>query len=112
VFHQLGWFNIQLERLADGLDADRSLGGADATTMFKETEARNTEALLARRRNPGALPQSSALDLASRPRNRRSRETPLVRLGRGIVRTFRRPRKAVVELIMHALVNRARRRFG
>ena len=112
VFHQLGWFSIQLERLADGLDADRSLGGADATRMFKEIEAQTTAALLARRRNAAPLPQSFARDLASRLRKTHPGETALARLGRGIFRALRRPLDGLVDLLKNALVNRARRRFG
>jgi hypothetical protein len=48
-FHLLPWNNMQLERLADGLDADLTLDGADAVAQFTELETRNMNALLQRR---------------------------------------------------------------
>jgi hypothetical protein len=41
--------NMQIERLADGLDPDLSLDGAAAATAFRAIEQRNVAALLARR---------------------------------------------------------------
>jgi hypothetical protein len=49
LFHLLGWYNMQLERLGDGLDPDLSLEGAEATAAFKLVEARYMAALLERR---------------------------------------------------------------
>ena len=49
LFHLLGWNNMQLERLGDGLDPDLSLDGAEATAAFKLVEARYMAALLERR---------------------------------------------------------------
>jgi 2,4-dienoyl-CoA reductase-like NADH-dependent reductase (Old Yellow Enzyme family) len=46
VFHQLPWFNLQIERLADGLDPDPGLSGEAAQGAFLEREARRTQALL------------------------------------------------------------------
>jgi 2,4-dienoyl-CoA reductase-like NADH-dependent reductase (Old Yellow Enzyme family) len=48
-FHLLPWNNMQLERLADGLDADLTLDGADAVAQFTELETRNMNALLQQR---------------------------------------------------------------
>jgi 2,4-dienoyl-CoA reductase-like NADH-dependent reductase (Old Yellow Enzyme family) len=48
-FHLLPWNNMQLERLADGLDADLTLDGADAVAQFIELETRNMNALLQQR---------------------------------------------------------------
>jgi 2,4-dienoyl-CoA reductase-like NADH-dependent reductase (Old Yellow Enzyme family) len=48
-FHLLPWNNMQLERLADGLDSDLSLDGADAVEQFTEIEIRNITALLQHR---------------------------------------------------------------
>jgi 2,4-dienoyl-CoA reductase-like NADH-dependent reductase (Old Yellow Enzyme family) len=48
-FHLLPWNNMQLERLADGLDPDLSLDGADAVARFTELETRNITMLLQRR---------------------------------------------------------------
>ncbi len=48
-FHLLPWNNMQLERLADGLDPDLSLDGADAVAQFTELEIRNMTALLQQR---------------------------------------------------------------
>ena len=48
-FHLLPWNNMQLERLADGLDPDLSLDGADAVEQFTEIETRNITALLQHR---------------------------------------------------------------
>jgi 2,4-dienoyl-CoA reductase-like NADH-dependent reductase (Old Yellow Enzyme family) len=49
VFHLLPWFNLQIERLADGLDPDLSLGGPEAVEEFVRIETKNTLALLASR---------------------------------------------------------------
>ena len=49
LFHILGWFNLQLERLADGLDPDLALSGADATAAFRVLEPKIMDALLRRR---------------------------------------------------------------
>ena len=46
VFHQLPWFNLQIERLADGLDPDPGLSGEAAQGAFLEREARRTQAQL------------------------------------------------------------------
>ena len=48
-FHLLPWNNMQLERLADGLDPDLSLEGADAVAHFTELETRNMTTLLQHR---------------------------------------------------------------
>ena len=48
-FHLLPWNNMQLERLADGLDPDLSLDGVDAVAQFIELETRNMTALLQHR---------------------------------------------------------------
>ncbi len=37
-FHLLPWFNLQIERLADGLDADLALSGETAAAQFMELE--------------------------------------------------------------------------
>ena len=49
VFHLLPWFNLQIERLADGLDPDLLLGGPEAVEEFVRIETKNTLALLASR---------------------------------------------------------------
>jgi 2,4-dienoyl-CoA reductase-like NADH-dependent reductase (Old Yellow Enzyme family) len=46
LFHILGWNNAQLERLADGLDPDLELGGAEATAGFRVLEEEMFRALL------------------------------------------------------------------
>jgi 2,4-dienoyl-CoA reductase-like NADH-dependent reductase (Old Yellow Enzyme family) len=46
LFHLLGWNNMQLERLAAGLDPDLDLDGEAAATAFKTREAANFAALL------------------------------------------------------------------
>ena len=46
VFHLLPWFNMQMERLADGLDPDLSLSGQDAMEMFVQIETKYTMSLL------------------------------------------------------------------
>jgi 2,4-dienoyl-CoA reductase-like NADH-dependent reductase (Old Yellow Enzyme family) len=48
-FHLLPWNNMQLERLADGLDPDLSLDGEVAVAQFIELETRITAALLQHR---------------------------------------------------------------
>ncbi len=49
LFHLLGWYNMQLERLGDGLDPDLSLDGGEATAAFKLVEARYMTTLLKQR---------------------------------------------------------------
>ena len=46
VFHLLPWFNMQMERLADGLDPDLALSGPDATKAFVQIETKYTASLL------------------------------------------------------------------
>jgi NADH:flavin oxidoreductase / NADH oxidase family len=48
-FHLLPWNNLQLERLADGLEPDLSLDGAAAVAQFTELETGNMSALLQHR---------------------------------------------------------------
>jgi hypothetical protein len=48
-FHLLPWNNMQLERLAEGLDPDLLLDGADAVEQFTEFGTRNITALLQHR---------------------------------------------------------------
>lgn len=50
VFDLLPWFNVQIERLADGSDPDLSLSGPDAAKEFKQIETERTMALLRARR--------------------------------------------------------------
>ncbi|MBI1196557.1 MAG: NADH:flavin oxidoreductase [Phenylobacterium sp.] len=49
LLHMLGWFNMQLERLGDGLDPDLTLDGAEAAARFAPLEAAMTRALMERR---------------------------------------------------------------
>jgi len=49
LLHLLSWFNLQLERLGDGLDPDLSLEGPEAAARFRTLEAGNLAALLAKR---------------------------------------------------------------
>jgi len=49
LFHLLGWNNMQLERLADGLDPDLDVSGEDAASRFAELEQGNFQVLLQRR---------------------------------------------------------------
>jgi len=49
LFHLLAWFNLQMERLADGLDPDPTLTGEAAAKAFVPLETQNIRALLARR---------------------------------------------------------------
>ena len=49
VFHLLPWFNVQIERLADGLDADLALSGEAAVAKFMELEQGYMVALLQHR---------------------------------------------------------------
>ncbi len=49
LFHILPWFNMQLERLADGLDPDLTLTGEAAAAAFGPLEARIFADLLQRR---------------------------------------------------------------
>ncbi|MEI9994150.1 MAG: NADH:flavin oxidoreductase/NADH oxidase family protein [Rhizomicrobium sp.] len=58
LFHLLAWHNIQLERLADGLDPDPALTGEDAAGWFKRLERQNFDRLLAAR--GVAAPESHA----------------------------------------------------
>jgi hypothetical protein len=51
VFHLLPWFNVQIERLADGLAPDLSLSGPDAVDAFVQIETERTTALLQARKN-------------------------------------------------------------
>lgn len=60
LFHLLGWNNMQLERLADGLDPDLSLAGPEAAAAFQTLEAANLAALLARR----GAPQNTSVQLS------------------------------------------------
>jgi 2,4-dienoyl-CoA reductase-like NADH-dependent reductase (Old Yellow Enzyme family) len=46
LFHLLGWNNMQLERLGDGLDPDLDLPGEAAAAAFRAREAANFTALL------------------------------------------------------------------
>jgi 2,4-dienoyl-CoA reductase-like NADH-dependent reductase (Old Yellow Enzyme family) len=50
LFHLLAWNNVQIERLADGLDPDLSIGGAQAQAAFAPREAAVMAALLQARR--------------------------------------------------------------
>lgn len=52
LFHLLGWFNMQMERLADGLEPDLSLAGAEAAEHFRIIEEGNFAALRAERAAP------------------------------------------------------------
>ena len=54
LFHLMGWFNTQLERLGDGLDPDLALGGEEATSLFRTREADVVAALLAARERQAA----------------------------------------------------------
>ncbi|MFA6117587.1 MAG: NADH:flavin oxidoreductase/NADH oxidase family protein [Sphingomonas sp.] len=49
LFHLMGWFNMQLERLGDGLDPDLNWAGADAAATFAALETGNMQALLTER---------------------------------------------------------------
>lgn len=49
LFHLLPWFNMQMERMADGLDPDLTMTGADAAARFPALEQAITEALLRHR---------------------------------------------------------------
>lgn len=49
LFHILPWFNMQLERLAEGLDPDLSLTGEDAAAAFAPLEAGNFARLMQQR---------------------------------------------------------------
>jgi len=49
LFHLLGWNNMQLERLGDGLPPDLDLTGEAAGETFKALETGNFAALLGRR---------------------------------------------------------------
>ena len=49
LLHILGWFNMQIERLADGLEPDLTLTGAEASAQFRRIEAGNMAGLAAHR---------------------------------------------------------------
>jgi hypothetical protein len=53
VGHLMPWFNMQLERLGDGLDPDPALTGEAAAAMFGPLEAANIRALVERRAAEG-----------------------------------------------------------
>lgn len=53
LLHILPWNNIQIERLAAGLDPDLSLSGADAARTFEAAETDRAENLLAHRNRCG-----------------------------------------------------------
>lgn len=59
LFHLLGWFNMQMERMASGLDPDLSLMGAETAARFKEIEAANFAALLEERARAAAQAKAS-----------------------------------------------------
>lgn len=46
VFHILPWFNMQIERLADGMAPDLGLGGEAATNLFVGVETHRMQSLL------------------------------------------------------------------
>jgi 2,4-dienoyl-CoA reductase-like NADH-dependent reductase (Old Yellow Enzyme family) len=48
-FYLLQWFNMQLERLGDGLEPDLSLSGPEAAMNFKQLEEQNYHKLLKHR---------------------------------------------------------------
>ncbi len=50
VIHVLPWFNMQLERLGDGLGPDLALSGADAARAFAQVETERIRALLEARK--------------------------------------------------------------
>lgn len=52
----LAWSNIQLERMADGLEPDLSLRLRDAASLFASIESRNLTDLLAHRARQAAAP--------------------------------------------------------
>lgn len=54
LFHLLGWFNMQMERMGNGLDPDLSLTGEETAARFKEIEAGNFAALLEERAREAA----------------------------------------------------------
>ncbi len=49
LFHLLAWFNLQIERLADGLDPDLGADGSEAASLFSTRESKVLTALLERR---------------------------------------------------------------
>lgn len=53
VGHLMPWFNMQLERLGDGLDPDPTMTGEAAAAMFGPLEAANIRALVERRAAEG-----------------------------------------------------------
>jgi 2,4-dienoyl-CoA reductase-like NADH-dependent reductase (Old Yellow Enzyme family) len=54
VIHLLPWFNMQIERLGDGLEPDLSLSGPEALKAFVQIELKRTIALLHARRSQAA----------------------------------------------------------
>ena len=60
-FHILPWNNMQIERLADGLDPDLSLTGEAALAAFRELEGRNLAALLDQRGRLAAKVQAQGV---------------------------------------------------
>lgn len=54
VFHVLPWFNMQIERMADGMDPDLSLDGSKAVEDFIKVETKNMKALLTARGSQAA----------------------------------------------------------
>lgn len=53
LFHLMGWYNTQFERLGDGLDPDLAMSGEEGVALFSEREA-NVFAALARHRQQAA----------------------------------------------------------
>ena len=54
LLHLMGWNNMQLERMGDGLEPDLSLDGEAAVTAFKRAEQANFARLLDRRAHKAA----------------------------------------------------------
>ncbi|HTP78318.1 MAG TPA: NADH:flavin oxidoreductase/NADH oxidase family protein [Rhizomicrobium sp.] len=54
LFHLMGWNNMQLERLGDGLEPDFSMKGEEAVAAFKLVEQANFAKLLDRRERKAA----------------------------------------------------------
>jgi 2,4-dienoyl-CoA reductase-like NADH-dependent reductase (Old Yellow Enzyme family) len=61
LLHILPWFNMQLERLADGLEPDLALTGEAAAEAFAPLEADNFRRLLAARADTGLTAPVAAL---------------------------------------------------
>jgi 2,4-dienoyl-CoA reductase-like NADH-dependent reductase (Old Yellow Enzyme family) len=57
IFHLMGWFNLQIERMADGLAPDMSIEGADAAATMQAIEQHTLSRLLAKR----AMSRNAAL---------------------------------------------------